>query len=422
MNTNKPTLVSLNVAHRTEYIVCPPSFSPENVLRLIDEYSKLESFAEAEQLFLIDIEKMGAHTSFDDYTAAKNTGNYLDFEVDFLYRTITAAESTSHEIQTHSFSFKYIDLFIRTNMGRETAPDGASMGSIMLLNEPDLEFREVFFIDYEKDEVRWMYYNPDSTSNGQIVTNHLYFEDIVESAKTYSKEIDFFNYLQNGCRQYLADRGTECFEAAVDDFLKPAAVCVADEYSMKLLTRAAERRLGLDNSVWDFTNDRRIMRDFLHKNRREFLAQHNYLNEQDYNAALFKYLDITRPITFTRIELSQGQETEVFFEGSCCNCEENLKNSDSVGEYIYLNSGAENFDVEYEYYHFAPADIEGETVNATVEQLERISHFWEEIESMDDLTPLESGSFSVERSSFLDLEDEAECDEDDYGWEDNELL
>lgn len=88
MSQNKPTLILLNVADRTEYIVCPPSISPENVVRLIDEYSKQESFCEAEQLFLIDIEKMGAHTSYDDYTAAKNAENYLAFEVDLPALTV----------------------------------------------------------------------------------------------------------------------------------------------------------------------------------------------------------------------------------------------------------------------------------------------------------------------------------------------
>ena len=422
MSQNKPTLILLNVADRTEYIVCPPSISPENVVRLIDEYSKQESFCEAEQLFLIDIEKMGAHTSYDDYTAAKNAENYLAFEVDFLFRRITAADSTSNEIQTHSFSFNYIDLFIRTNMGRETTPDGASMGSIMLFNEPELEYREVFFIDYEKNEVRWMYYNPDSTSNGQIVTNHLDFEDIVDIAKTYSRDYDFFNHLQSSCRQYLADRGTECFEAAVNDFLKPAAVCVADEYAMKLLTKAARRGLGLDKTTWDFTNDRRIMRDFLRKDRREFLQLHSYLNEQDYTAALVNTLNISHPITFTRLELSQGNEKEVFFEGSYCNCEEYLKNSDRADEYIYCHNQSDTVDAEYEYYHFAPTGITGETENATAEQLEHISHFWDEIENVGELTLLESGSFSVERSSFLGLDEESYCGDDDYDWEDNELL
>ncbi len=64
-----------------------------------------------------------------------------------------------------------------------------------------------FKTDYGFKEV---YYNPDATSGGQLVYNQYPYELIREAKKQGNVE-NFFNYLQDKCKQFLVDIDNEDF-------------------------------------------------------------------------------------------------------------------------------------------------------------------------------------------------------------------
>jgi hypothetical protein len=71
----------------------------------------------------------------------------------------------------------------------------------------DYEPEDKFYLDKENGIVRWFYYNPDNNAGGQYVENVLDFALIRESADAE----DFFDRVEERCKQYLIDVGTDCF-------------------------------------------------------------------------------------------------------------------------------------------------------------------------------------------------------------------
>lgn len=76
-----------------------------------------------------------------------------------------------------------------------------------------------FYPDLPRDEVVWMYHNPDAVSGDQFVSNHfdleLMEEAISESGFNPDKEKDVYpvyDYIVDQCRQYLSDVGCEAYD------------------------------------------------------------------------------------------------------------------------------------------------------------------------------------------------------------------
>ena len=83
---------------------------------------------------------------------------------------------------------------------------------------PDTPYEDVFFVDKEREQFYWIYFNPDSDAGGQYVYNHNHFEDVKEAAEKYNNSKDFFDYLGMVAYQELCDVGTEWLEPAEREF------------------------------------------------------------------------------------------------------------------------------------------------------------------------------------------------------------
>ena len=88
---------------------------------------------------------------------------------------------------------------------------------------------------------RQMYYNPDSNSGGQYVTNTLSYDDVIEAARQYEGAGDFFDYLGSIANQTLADVGTEWFEEADNAFKQTSDLTGCTSATMEALLENAER-------------------------------------------------------------------------------------------------------------------------------------------------------------------------------------
>lgn len=71
---------------------------------------------------------------------------------------------------------------------------------------------DVFYL-FEDGRIHWVYYNPDSVSEGQYVLLIFTTEDIIDASNATNNMDDFFDYLQEYAKEYLIDRGTEDFES-----------------------------------------------------------------------------------------------------------------------------------------------------------------------------------------------------------------
>ena len=106
---------------------------------------------------------------------------------------------------------------------------------------PNTSYNDAFFLDDESQTVTWMYYNPDSNSGGQYVTNTLSYDDVIEAARQYEGAGDFFDYLGSIANQTLADVGTEWFEEADKAFKQTPDLTGCTSATMEALLENAER-------------------------------------------------------------------------------------------------------------------------------------------------------------------------------------
>lgn len=71
---------------------------------------------------------------------------------------------------------------------------------------------DIFYL-FEDGRIHWIYYNPDSVSEGQYVLLIFTTEDIIEASNLTNNKDDFFDYIQEYAKEYLIDRGSEDFES-----------------------------------------------------------------------------------------------------------------------------------------------------------------------------------------------------------------
>ena len=75
-----------------------------------------------------------------------------------------------------------------------------------------------FYVDEEKGEVTWLYFNPDSTAGGQFVENVVTLEQIIALKENEDYTV-FFDKLGSEARQTLVDVGDEDFRDVAKRFL-----------------------------------------------------------------------------------------------------------------------------------------------------------------------------------------------------------
>ena len=105
---------------------------------------------------------------------------------------------------------------------------------------PNTSYNDAFFLDDESQTVTWMYYNPDSNSGGQYVTNTLSYDDVIEAARQYEGVGDFFDYLGGIAKQELADVGTEWFTQAEEQFEQTPDFTDCTKATMESVTKRAK--------------------------------------------------------------------------------------------------------------------------------------------------------------------------------------
>lgn len=105
---------------------------------------------------------------------------------------------------------------------------------------PNTSYDDAFFLDDESQTVTWMYYNPDSNSGGQYVTNTLSYDDVIEAARQYEGAGDFFDYLGGIAKQELADVGTEWFAQAEEQFKQTPDFTDCTKATMESVTKRAK--------------------------------------------------------------------------------------------------------------------------------------------------------------------------------------
>lgn len=105
---------------------------------------------------------------------------------------------------------------------------------------PNTSYDDAFFLDDESQTVTWMYYNPDSNSGGQYVTNTLSYDDVIEAARQYEGAGDFFDYLGGIAKQELADVGTEWFAQAEEQFKETPDFTDCTKATMESVTKRAK--------------------------------------------------------------------------------------------------------------------------------------------------------------------------------------
>ena len=106
---------------------------------------------------------------------------------------------------------------------------------------PNTSYNDAFFIDDESQTVTWIYYNPDSNSGGQYVTNTLSYDDVIEAASQCEGVGDFFDYLGSIADQTLADVGNEWFEEAENAFSQTPDYTEYTPETMEALIETTER-------------------------------------------------------------------------------------------------------------------------------------------------------------------------------------
>lgn len=93
---------------------------------------------------------------------------------------------------------------------------------------------DIFYL-FKDGRIHWVYYNPDSVSEGQYVLLIFTTEDIIDASNATNNMDDFFDYIQEYAKEYLIDRGTEDFESYEHSRKIPDIVGVNEEVYEKLL-------------------------------------------------------------------------------------------------------------------------------------------------------------------------------------------
>ena len=107
---------------------------------------------------------------------------------------------------------------------------------------PKTGYDDAFFINKENESITWIYFNPDSVSGGQYVTNMLSFDEIRKATQDHESADDLFDYLGSIANQTLADVGTEWFEEAENAFRQTPDLTNCSTETMEKLTALTEKR------------------------------------------------------------------------------------------------------------------------------------------------------------------------------------
>lgn len=156
------------------------------------------------------------------------TDNYLQKLLDAGH-SVVICDSTSMK------PIKATTVKEQTHTDAEIARILPDKGSDILRLYENLFSDDRFYVDTEKGEVRWVYFNPDSTSKGQFIENIVTFEQIVEHKYDMDYSV-FFDKLGSEAKQYIVDSDDKEFKDAAYHYL-------TDEYTFRGFGSAAREIL-----------------------------------------------------------------------------------------------------------------------------------------------------------------------------------
>lgn len=96
------------------------------------------------------------------------------------------------------------------NLYRQDIPDPQ--------HTPTLPYTDAFFVDKKSERIKWIYFNPDSDSGGQLITNFITFKELLIANEFTTTPEEFFDYIGQSCRQTVADLGTDDFDDMAVEF------------------------------------------------------------------------------------------------------------------------------------------------------------------------------------------------------------
>lgn len=105
--------------------------------------------------------------------------------------------------------------------------------------EKQADYTDAIFVDNENQRVRWMYFNPDSDSGGQYVTNEITYKELLLANEFTTTPEEFFDYLSQTAEQYLSDVGTDNFKEAQAEFYSVPTFTNCSEDTVKKLVDGA---------------------------------------------------------------------------------------------------------------------------------------------------------------------------------------
>lgn len=110
-----------------------------------------------------------------------------------------------------------------------------------------------FYIDRERESVEWIYYNPDSTSEGQYVVTEFSFSEFIEAYENTQNAQELFEYITINIAksQSLIDKGTELFDEYTQQMNDetPDFVNITEETKSALFNAIHQQPVTINKSV-----------------------------------------------------------------------------------------------------------------------------------------------------------------------------
>lgn len=240
-------------------MIASHEYLSQDDLKLVDYYER-KRVAIAIQLFYygipLDTPKLNDYKDEDYWESIENIAEQLvnPDRVSEIQSIMTELYNTTNfEDRYKEYADKGIKIINEFADGTFTCFGDKSKTILPLIKvekTAEKEYEDAFFIDTDKQSVTWIYYNPDSESGGQYVTNNLNFDDIIKAAEMCKEPSEFFDYLGEICYQELADAGTEFCEPAKAEFYSNPDFVNCTEKTMQSIIEQVKNELESTQPEW----------------------------------------------------------------------------------------------------------------------------------------------------------------------------
>ena len=132
-----------------------------------------------------------------------------------------------------------------------------------------------FYVNPEAEQVKWVYYNPDSSAGGQLVTTYMDYDDIFEAMA----KKDPLDYLLATCKQTTVDRDMDGFDEALAEFMSDK-----EDYSSRE-PNYFDKLFALTEPMYSIfqLKDNDSLREYRFSDS-EYLKKHGlYIDRENYN-------------------------------------------------------------------------------------------------------------------------------------------